>query len=161
MKTVTINVYNVNELNESAKERAHYDYLSNGFEHHWIDESIESVKTFCELFNVNITRYELTTYGYSYIDTDVVNNNFRGFKLSDCLQDEYSLTGYCLDYGLLKTFNDTFKQTGDAKQAFNAAIKQAVKDIVSDMKYQESLEYFCEMAEANNWQYLENGDYYG
>lgn len=162
METQTITIYDFNELSQAAKEKAHIEHLSGPyFDYAWLNESLESVKAFCDLFDVKMTNYSLDTYGFSYIDTDVDNDNFRGFKLSDCFPNDHCLTGYYLDYGLLSVFNEVFKETGNANGAFDSAIEQAVKEIVSDMEYQESIEYFAENAAANEWQFLESGEYWG
>ena len=150
-----VNVYSISELSEDAQERAHRDYLSHGFEYFWIDESIESVKAFCAQFGVKVTDWTLSTWGDSYISTNAENLHFRNigkaFKLAEFP------TGYCVDEDLRMAYNSTFKATGSAKRAFEVAIESAVKSIVADMESQETLEYFIEHAEANEYEFLEDG----
>ncbi len=154
-KVKQVNVYSISELSDSAKERAHRDYLSNGFEYHWLEESLESIKAFCDQFGVKVTDWSLSTYGHSYIKTNAENHHFHNIGKS-FIPAEFP-TGYCLDEDLRQTYLDAFKRTHSAFMAFREAIDTAVKSIVSDMENQETLEYFIEHAEANKYQFLEDG----
>ena len=157
MKTKTISIYNIHELSEKAQEEAHSDYLylNNSFEYFWIDESIESVKAFCDLFSVRLTGWELSTYGRSGFSTDATQESFRGIK-PKYIKNEWP-TGYALDDILVNAFHNNLGPQGNIKGAFFAALDAGLSNIVRDMEYQESFEYFLEMAEANEWEYLEDG----
>ena len=155
MKTKTISIYNIHELDERAQEKAHFDYLNNGFEYFWIDEAIESVKAFCDMFSVRLTDWELSTYRGSGFSTDATQESFRGIKPKD-IQNKWP-TGYALDDILVDAFHNNLGPQGNIKGAFFAALDAGLSDIVHDMEYQESFEYFLEMAEANEWEYLEDG----
>jgi hypothetical protein len=160
MKTKTVNIYNIHELDERAQEKAHSDYLNNGFEYFWLDESSDSIRAFCDMFGVELTDWALTTYGHSYLKTDATQETFRGMKPSDIPtldSMEKWPTGYCLDATLNSEFVEYAAKHGDIKGAFFAALDAALSDIIRDMEYQESMEYFLEMAEANEWEYLEDG----
>lgn len=156
MRTIEQTVYNFNELSESAKANAHHDWLAGGFEHHWIDESLDSVRAFCDLFGIKMSDWSLGTCSYSYIDTDAEQEDFRGIK-TNIVEPNTDLTGYYLDYGLCYAFCHYVKEHGDIKGAFFAAIDQAVRDIVRDMEYQESMTAFAETCEINEYEFYENG----
>jgi hypothetical protein len=160
MKTKTINIYNIHELSEKAQEKAHSDYLNNGFEYFWLDESSDSIRAFCDMFGVTLTDWALTTYGHSYLKTDATQETFRGVKPSDIptldAMEKWP-TGYCMDETLFSAFHEYAAKHGDTKGAFDHAIDKALDMIIADMQYQESFEYFLDMAEANEWEYLEDG----
>jgi hypothetical protein len=156
MKTKTISIYAIGELSKKAQEKAHAEYLYHGGAGYaWVDESIESVKAFCNLFGARLTDWELSTFRHSTLSTDATQENFRGIKPDD-IQNKWP-TGYYLDDTLVSAFHDDARHHGDIKGAFFAALDAALSVIVADMEYQDSLEYFLEMAELNEWEYLEDG----
>jgi hypothetical protein len=93
------------------------------------------------------------------METNAENAHFRGRKLSEVNRD-YMPTGYCLDCNLWETFRTVWKETGSPLRAFNDAIDQAIKDIVSDMEYQNSDEAIDEMLIANEYEFDEDGRFY-
>lgn len=159
MKQVTVNLYKFDELSDDAKETAREQYRNAGIEYSWWDESINSIKAFCDHFGVSIKDYEIGAYQPSYLTTDATNANFRSVKLRD-IDREQSPTGYCLDCTLWYSFYDQFKRTGDALYAFNDAIDEAVSDIVKDCEYQYSDEYIDEILTINEYDFTENGKLY-
>jgi len=161
MKTKTINIYTIHELSEKAQEKAHSDYLNNGFEYFWLDESLDSVKAFCGMFGVKLIDWAPTTYGHSYLKTDAEQETFRGVKPSDIPTLDAAgknwPTGYWIDDALFSAFHEYAAKHGDTKGAFDHAMDTALDLVVAEMEFQESMEYFLEMAEANEWEYLEDG----
>lgn len=153
----TANVYPFNELSEEAKETAISNYRSKGFDYAWQDESHESLKAFCNLFNIKVTDWSIGTYGHSYIKTDAENSHFRGWNKTKVNAIPEFLTGYCLDCAFIETFQDQFEKTGDALYSFNEAIDAGLSDWIKDLEYQESDEYITEHLIANDYQFLENG----
>jgi len=163
MKEQTIRIYKIDELPEDIQEKAHEQYLTGGsFEYFWMDESIDSIKSFIDLFGASITEYQICeNINESFINTNADQDTFRGVKPSSIPLDGCPLTGYCVDDTLLIAFHKHTKEhSGDIKGAFEAAIDAAIRDIVADMEYQESLEYFIEHASANEWEFLETGEFY-
>lgn len=159
MRTETINVYTYAELSPEAKDTAFYAYLSDGYEHTYTEENLESVRAFCDFFGVSIKDYSLGTCSYSYIKTDVCNGHMRGFTPNSPLGSIDSWgTGYYMDYSLLEGWEDYLKDNpSDTLGAFKSAIGKAAADIVKDMEWQESQEYFGELAEGNEMEYLADG----
>jgi len=155
MKTVNIEVYSITELSEQAQEVAHSNHLEN-FDHFWLDDSMNSVSKFADLFYCKVTDYSIGGQ-FDYIETDIDNDCIRGIKPADIPLDFLDGSGYCLDSDILETFHSSVKVTGDVKTAFNEAVDVAVKHIVADLEYHASMECFTEMSNDNDWQYLENG----
>ena len=159
MQTIKLELYDISELSDKAKEKAHQNYISSEyFEYFWIDESIKSVKAFCNAFNCDLVDYSLSTYGNSYLSTNINNDSIRGMTKNDLPDKDLMLTGYCLDSDLMYSFYKHYK--GDVIEAFNNALDDGLKAIINDMEYQESLEYFIEHSEANEYQYLVDGSFY-
>jgi len=153
--------YRFDELSEKAQEKAYTDYVtSSHFEYFWIDESIDSLKAFCKAFNVPLKDWALTTYGHSFIDTEAENKHFRGLKLKDA---EYLMnradTGYCVFDHMMHEFKEFYAISHDMKASFNHAIDKGLTDTIKDMEYQESMEYFKEHSEINQWEYDEDGNF--
>lgn len=158
MRTTTVNLYKFSELSDEAQARAR-EWFRDGNEYGWWHESLASVKAFCDEFGVSVGHYEVGTCCYSYINTDAENEHFRGRKLS-AFDREAMPTGYCLDNTLRYTFADEWKKTGSPKLAFEAAINEAVDDIVRDMEYQNSDECVDEMLTINEYEFTEDGKIY-
>lgn len=156
MRTETINIYTFDELSDAAKEKAR-EWYRNGMEYFWWNDSLESIKAFCDGYGVTIKDYSIGPFERSWITTDASNENFRGVKLRDVPRDD-TPTGYCLDCALWQTFHDEFKRTGDALRAFNEAIDAAVAEIVADMEYQYTDESVDEHILINEYEFLENGE---
>lgn len=157
MRTETIirNVYTFDELSDAAKETAR-EWYRQGDEYPWMDEAMQSIRTFCEHFGVSIRNYCIDSYGYLYVSTDAENTHFRGVKLRQINCDAMP-TGYCLDNTLWFEFYDEFKRTGDALAAFNDAIDAAVRDIREDIEYHYSDECVDESILCNEYEFTEDG----
>jgi hypothetical protein len=156
MRTETISIYTFDELNDAAKEKAR-EWYKNGMEYFWWTDALESIKAFCDGYNVTIKDYSVGPFERSWITTDATNEKFRGVKLRDVPRDDMP-TGYCLDCALWQTFHDEFKRTGDALRAFNEAIDAAVAKIVAEMEYQYTDESVDENILCNEYEFLENGE---
>ena len=156
MRTENVMLYKFYELNDAAKEKAR-EWYRQGLEYQWFDESIGSIKVFCDEFGVSIKDYSIGAFCHSYIDTDAENSNFRGLKLKTVKRDNMP-TGYCLDCDLWETFYDEFKRTGNALYAFNEAIDVAIRSIVYDAEYQYTDESVDEMLTINGYEFTENGE---
>ena len=155
MKVIEINVYSFDELDDKAKERAR-EWYRHGMDFNWSDESIGSIKAFCEHFGARLTNWSVGAYAHYSFDVDAPASLFRGLKLRDVDRDAMP-TGYCLDCSLWFTFYDTFKATGCASKAFEAALDEAFKDWRTDMEWQMSDEYIDEHMMINEYQFTENG----
>ena len=159
MRTEKINVYTFDELNDAAKEKARQWYRETADDYFWLDEGLNSIKAFCDLYGVGIKDYSFTLWGHSYLDTDANNQHFRGLKLK-AVDREAMPTGYCMDCSLFYTFYDEFKRTGDALAAFNAAIDLTVRNIVEDWESSLEDEAVDETIEANEYEFTEGGKFY-
>lgn len=159
MREVTTKVYQFSELSDDAKEVARQWYRDTADEYFWLDEGLNSIKAFCNLYGVTITDYSFSICGHSYIETDATNQHFRGLKLK-AVDREAMPTGYCMDCSLSNRFYDEFKRTGDALSAFNESIELTVRDIIEDWEASLEDEAVDETIEANQYEFTEDGKIY-
>jgi hypothetical protein len=155
MRTLTTTVYTYDELDEGARAKAR-DWYTQGMEYFWFEDSLASFKCFVDNFDAKIKDYSFGAFDRCYLTTDATNENFRGIKLKDFDRDMMP-TGYCLDYALWATFFDVFQKTGDAKQAYEDAIDEAVKEVRRDMEYQYEEESIEENIRCNEYEFTIEG----
>lgn len=157
MRQETITLYKFNELDDTAKNKAREWYLE-GLEFPWFNEYIDSIKAFCDEFNVTLEDYSLGGYR-DYIKTNASNANFRGFNLKDCENlKSRDLTGFCGDC-IKDKFCEVFANTGDALTAFNDALKYILIVIRDDIEAFYSQESIDEMLDVNEYEFFETGKF--
>lgn len=130
MKTVTVNIYKIDELSRKAQRRAYEHWLEKA-EYPWHDDNVKTLRKFEEIFPVKIHEFEYGG-GRNYIhftfmeDKDIGNlsgirllkyiyNNYFDYisskeifygkskirKSKIIYVPDYSLTGYCMDEEIL------------------------------------------------------------
>ena len=155
MKQKTINIYQYDELSETAKEKAR-DWYRDGMEFAWNSDSFASIQAFINHFGADLANYSIGPYSPLDFKINFDNANFRSLKLKDFSRD-FMPTGYCLDCTLWQTFHDEWKHTKSAKLAFETAVYEGFKDLRSDMEWQLSDEAIEENIIANEYEFLESG----
>jgi hypothetical protein len=158
MRTEIIEVYQFAELSDKAKEKAREWYRSNS-DFHGSDENLDSIKAFCEHFDIRLKNWEVSPYSSPNYSAEFTNSNFRGLKLKDFNRDNMP-TGYFLDCTLWMTFFDQFKATGCAKKAFDSALWAGFIGWRDDMESQLSDEYIDEHMIINEYEFTENGQFH-
>lgn len=159
MRVLSFNVYGFNELSEDAQKKAWENYISSRhFEYHWVDDGIQSLQKFADAFGARITNYQIDTYGSSFIHTNADRDTFRGISFKKAVELIADNTnGYCVYETMKDKFINSMKDHGDMKNSFLEAIEAGLKDIKNDMEYQESFEYFKDMAQVNEYEFYDNG----
>ena len=156
MEVVELQIFEFNELDEKAKEKARDWYRSTSY--YWCDEAKDSLKAFCDHFNVTVKDWSLGD-NQGYVKTDAEQRHFRGIKLSE--QDRDAMpTGLWLDCELFQHFYDEFKRTGDAKGAFDDALHNFVRAVARDVDNYYSAECIDDTMEANEWTFTAEGKFY-
>ena len=153
MRVIEETIYHFDELSDEAKETARDSFRD--MEPFWTKESIQSIEAFCEAFDVSLLDYSVDIYR-SFYRTNASNANFRGKRLSQ-FNREYMPTGYCLDNELWMTFYDVFRNTGDAKYAFNEALDAGFRAWRKDLEYQTTDEYIDDFIIGDGYEFYENG----
>ena len=157
MREINIELFRFSELSEEAQENA-LIWARNSISdiYCWNAESLQSIKAFCQKYGVVLELYSISPYeGYGYA-TNASNDNFRSVRLKHIQREEW-LTGYCLDNTLMYVFYDTFKSTGDALGAFNAALDAGFKSWLEDWEHSYSDESLGDFLDANEYEFTQSG----
>lgn len=155
MQVIETVVYNFEELNDTAKERAR-DWWRSVEEFFWFSEYLGSLKAFSAKFGIRVTDYHLSADYRASVSTDAMPSHFRGLKLKSIDRNEMP-TGFCADCSLMFEFYDQFKRTGDAAYAFEQAIEQFLIDLRRDIESTYEDEYIDEMLTINAYTFTEDG----
>lgn len=175
MKTVTkeYKVFEFSELSEKAQAYA-YDRWYEGQEFGWSEEYQDTLKAFCEKFNVKVTDWNVDTFssnfsfrimddGYDSDNKKTIREKIRLSKFiinhlsgdtTDCI-----FTGFCADCSILDVYNSVknWKQVFSSYEDFiRASLDVFFSTWSDDMKYAYSEEAFLECY-ANENEYLESG----
>ena len=155
-KMIEIPVYTVGELSEKARDKAHSEYLSCGFDFDHSD-NISTIKSFCDLFDVTLYAWSVDSCSYSYDATTPQQRHITKKQAIAMVNSWETTQGYFLAsvaYDAIK--NDW--QNGDIKLAISNCLDSMFQACQCDLEYCESVEYFVESCEANEWTFLENGE---
>jgi hypothetical protein len=156
MRQATITIYKFTELSDDAKRKVLDNWRHDGNCYFEFDDEMDSIKAFCDFFNVTLVNYEVGGYRPFDYKTNATNDNFRGRKLKDFSPD-YMPKGYWLDCSLWGAFYKHFKETGDCKGAFDAALWEGFKDLQKEIEHRDSDEYLTEFIEMNEFEFNEDG----
>jgi hypothetical protein len=98
MRTIRTKVYQIGELNETAKKVAfdqlHDHFFSDGY--HWADAAYESLKKFCDTFEITYNGAEFTQYANVYYNISRIEDDIlqlSGKRLLSYILNNY---GYLL-----------------------------------------------------------------
>ena len=160
MKIKKIQVFSYAELTDSAKERARAKFLEAD-EYPWWKDAETSIRRFCDHFGVIGLDYSIGGYCPSYITSKADNGHFRGRKLKHYKAMNHDDAYYCLEFELWDNFLNLWEATGSALVAFNQALDKACWSIQKDMEYHQSDEYVEEMMEINEYEFTEDGEWFG
>ena len=155
MRTIETTIYFFDELSDEAKEAA-IQHIRQITEYPWYSECVDSLKAFCNVFNVRVTDYTLSDCYRASISTDATPAHFRGLKLSS-VNREAMPTGFCFDCDLQYSFHDEFKKTGDAFYAFNDALQTFLISVRKDIEWHYSDEAIIECIQINGYEFTEDG----
>ena len=134
MKIIEKTVYTFAELSAPAKQKAEHWYCEN-VPYCWGEEHISEIKEFLSVFNVELTRYEYSTYTFSY-RTDLDNCKWQGNNKKDVLARlaRYQVS-YCAGEGLKQAFLAEYAKHGSIKCAIIEALGKSFKELCKDYEY--------------------------
>ena len=160
MRTEQITIYKFNELSESAQERAIEDHRKYT-EFPWNSEYQDSLSAFLSEFSVSL-EWDFDAWDNFYFSFDRADwhEAMRGRKLSEFNRD-YMPTGFCADSGLWMTFCDSWKGTGDPVSAAESALDAFFKAWKAYIEYTYSDEGIREHIECNEYEFTEDGEFWG
>ena len=143
-KIIEKTVYTFAELSDKAKQKVEHWYCEN-VDFFWGDEHISEIKEFLSVFNVELTRYEYSTYTFSY-RTNLESCKWQGNNKKDVLARlaRYQVS-YCAGEGLKQAFLAEYVKHGSVKRAIIEALCNSFKELCNDYEYHfsdEAIEYF-------------------
>ncbi len=157
MCEISTNLFHFSELNEEAQKNALIWARNNIVDIYcWSAESLQSIKAFCQKYGVTLRDYQIGPWGGYEYTTNTNNSHFRGVRLKHVDREQW-LTGYCLDNALMYAFYDTFKETGNAIGAFNAALDAGFKAWQEDWEDSYSDESLGDFLDANEYGFTQYG----
>ena len=171
------NVYAINELTETAKEKAFetmWEWYADDFVNHYSEEFLKSAQAFVEKFNMKVTGWSIGLYDRNYIrvktdDYFNLTNEERNAlvkELNESFESESdgvcSLTGVYTDC----YFFDYF--TANGKTSYNSihkdiveAVDYALRVFVSqEEENSRNEDVLKELAEGRELEFYENGTVY-
>ena len=187
MRVVELNVYNVRELCPKSFELAYKDFL-NYYEYPFINEVNETLEAIKRAFDVKLwykRSYELDKYSewltddilkvtgtrlYAYVANNylpyIVRPKYYSSKHSSkvlFVEECCGLTGVCTDCWFLDTFSEWLKKP-DLSMTYADLLEKASDEFwecyEKDYEYAFSEENFQEIAEINEYEFLEDGKRY-
>lgn len=154
-KMIEIPVYTINELSEKAKEKAYYAWYS--IAKYDYSDNISTIESFCDLFGVRLIDWEVCSYRYDYT-VELPNQRNITKKQAIAMVNSWETSQ---GYFLASVACDAIKERwycGSIKYAIRNALDNMFQAYQSDIEYCESVEYFVESCEANEWTFLESGE---
>jgi hypothetical protein len=157
----------------------HWEYGGRGQRIEWNftdDEDIE------DLSGIRLMKYLWNNYkeflfvgkyiGHLNRDFPVKHKRIKPRKLNNgrfflpyhsavLLSNDCPLTGYCMDYDILKPIYDFLEKPDDNTnfhELMNECLENWLRACAKDLEYCTSFEHFVEESEANEWEYTEYGD---
>jgi len=109
MRTEQVEIFKYDELSDAAKESARSWYFGEGFEYHWSNEWIESLKGFAEQFPVKVLTWEANPHSYSSIG---IETHFYAYsyEIDDNIRE---LSGVRAFKWLVNNGHDMVRNNGD------------------------------------------------
>jgi hypothetical protein len=179
MKTIEINVYTASELRQEhphSFQKAHERFVQGEYENglNWGQEMFESLKALIELGGYKLKNYSLgdSSCRNNYIRLEErecdelsgkramawLENNILS-KLRDKIGklDAGKLTGYCLDYTLVKSLQESIRTGSTIGQAFRDLVCPYVSQVDAEWENQTSEEAFLDLSDANDYQFSADG----
>lgn len=155
-KMIEIPVFTIGELSQKAQEKAHSEYLACGFDFDY-SENIATIKSFCDLFCVDLKNWSVDSYSYIYTVEIPTQRSITKRQAVAMVNSWETSQGYFLASIACDAIKEDW-QYGDIKHAISNALEDMFQAYQSDLEYRESVEYFVESCEANEWTFLESGE---
>lgn len=182
MKTISVNLYEYDELGKEAAKKAYLDWYKDA-EYPSFDENKTVVEKFCKVFGgLNIDyEYDSTNYYAHVVGALTVNDDeaeiseieeYTGKRLLQYLENNYndmlnpkdneSLTGWYLDGVILEPLVKFSKEPHEItlRQLLNKCLTEWVKACSADLYEYFTEENFKQQSNDRDWHYLVDGSYF-
>jgi len=179
MTTITLQIYSASELKHDhphAFAKAYEKYKEGEYNYglNWGDEMFQSLKALIELGGYKLTRYSLgdSSCRDNHIRIDeqdcdtlsgkramawLENNILSKLRDKKGQLDAGKLTGYCLDYPLVESLQESIRIGSTIREAFMDLVTPYVAQVDAEWEDQLSEERFLDTSDANNVQFFEDG----
>lgn len=174
MRKVEIEVFEFDELNDEAKEKAR-GWFRKISDYPWTVENEKSLKAFCDLFGVSVPEY---SYGidcrdfiaaksfFSEMDNEVlILKGVKAFSwikenVLDKIQDKQNwLTGYCMDTQLIEPFEKYEKDSDKLLiEVFEEALNGWISACKADCEFCYSDENIDDSLILNEYEFTSDGE---
>jgi hypothetical protein len=170
-ETTTRTIYQFEELNDSAKEKARNGYLE-GFEYFHGDDALDSIKALAEHFNgrlydwnVDYSSAARSSLKFSMPEMSAFEIRCKLGQLGKCNPQtgkgigECKLTGMCFDEDCIDGFRDAWRNgERDLTELMRSAGESLLHAIECDYDYQTSNEAVDESIIINEYDFDEFGN---
>lgn len=161
-ENTTLKIYTYSELNDEAKEKVLSDLLEHNILYeHCMTERMDTLKAFAELLNARLD-YSIGMFPdrgeYIKLTPLSENDKFDFSELKTILKEKKDcpLTGVCYDHDLLDFFNLKNCNASTVNNALNGYLES----IHNEVEAMCENEYIQDLCDANNYEFLENGEFY-
>jgi len=180
MRTITVNLYQFNELSEEAQKVALDEFRDREFP--WFEEIKETMNGFAILFSVHVTSYSLgydqgahISFGYNQYDLESIKGMDLWHWINNSIDEKYwnqeakkgscPLTGVCYDGSILDPVCDFMKAKDiNSTTTFDDLVKDCfdnlVKAVSDECLHQYGDEATKEFIEANEYEFTTDGKHY-
>lgn len=185
MRTIEVKLYKFDELSEAAQEKALNKWNEGNIDIPWMDENFDSMRKGLEFYDFELKDWSFDYYnasnGYFKIHSRHYYDEIKelsGVRLWKYLQNNYStyrckykgemketisggcpFTGYCVDENFLDPIRAFLKKPTDITfmELMEQCVHECAKAIEMNYEYSQSMEYFKETCEANEYEFTEDG----
>jgi hypothetical protein len=169
-KTVCTTGYTIDQ---HTNPDAVYDYIRDNWHdmYVWGNENVDSLKAFCDYFNLSGMDCRISPCSYSYASATIQDDdiaNLSGVRLFKYIGHNFPIdlsggcpfTGYCFDENLLDNIREFMKKPDSRtfQELINDCLDSWVKAYVSDLEYTYTDEALRDTCEANEWYFTESGE---
>jgi hypothetical protein len=172
MKKVEVTVYKFLELPEKVREKVKEKFSSHSG-YFWSEEAIESLEALAKHFDGKLKDYSIDFFAGSYSNAifEVPDEPLSKKEIAKRLKalgtydkktlkghGDCKLTGVCHDEDAIDGFRRAFFQGEEnLERLLQAGFRTWLKASQNDAEHEYSDEGFSETAEANEWEYFEDG----
>jgi len=164
------------DISDHPNKEAVVEYVRGNWHdlYSWGDENTDSLKHFCDHFNLTGTDYSISLGSHSYARATIQDDDIAALSgvrlwkylhnnnLVDLLKGECLMTGYCFDETLLDAIRKFMRAPIDIdfQELMSTCLEDWVQAYIKDWEYTYTREAILEHLEANEYQFLENGHFY-
>lgn len=171
--TTTTNIYRFSELSDKAKDRA-IQTEKEVMGYTWSRDSLKSLEALAKHFDCKLSDYRIDYFNCSYSSATFDCPDMEPEEIESRLSElgsynpetlkgngDCKLTGYCMDEEAIDGFRKAWHDgERELSKLMEAAFRSWLQAAQADCEDYYSYDTFGEMAEANDYEYTEDGEFY-